>query len=80
MYDLYLSKFLEEKEEENSNFISEIPVPIYDLKKKIIGIADRLLQKSINLADIKAEEMRTTLETHYRISMKYFRMWFSLQK
>ena len=62
IYDLYLSKFLEEKEEENSNFISEIPVPIYDLKKKIIGIADRLLQKSVNLADIKAEEMGTTID------------------
>lgn len=62
IYDLYLSKFLEEKEEENSNFISEIPVPIYELKKKIIGIADRLLQKSVNLADIKAEEMGTTID------------------
>lgn len=62
IYDLYLIKFLEEKEEENSNFISEIPVPIYDLKKKIIGIADRLLQKSVNLVDIKAEEMGTTID------------------
>ncbi len=62
IYDLYLSNFLEEQEEDNSNFISEIPVPIYDLKKKIIGIADRLLQKSINLADIKDHEMGTTVD------------------
>lgn len=57
IYDIYLSKFLKVKEDENSNFICEVPVPIYDLKKKIIGIADHLLQKSVNLADIKPEEM-----------------------
>ena len=57
IYDIYLSEFLRKKEDENDNFINEIPVPIYDLKKKIIGIADRLLQKSINLHDIKPDEM-----------------------
>lgn len=62
IYDIYLSEFLKLKEEENPNFISEIPVPIYDLKKKIIGIADQLLQKSINLADIKPEEMGVTID------------------
>ena len=50
------------KEEENSNFAREIPVPIYDLKKKIIGIADQLLQKSINLTDIKPDEMGVTID------------------
>lgn len=62
IYDMYLSEFLRAKEENNPNFISEIPVPIYDLKKKIIGIADQLLQKSINLADIKLEEMGVTID------------------
>ena len=62
IYDVYLSEFLQKQEVENPNFISEIPVPIYDLKKKIIGIADRLLQKSVNLADIKLEEMGVTVE------------------
>ncbi len=62
IYDIYLSEFLKLKEEENPNFINEIPVPIYDLKKKIIGIADHLLQKSINLADIKPEEMGVTID------------------
>ena len=57
IYDLYLSAFLKKMEEENPNFIREIPVSIYDLKKKIIGIADRLLQKSVNLSAIKPEEM-----------------------
>lgn len=62
IYDIYLSDFLKLKEEENPNFINEIPVPIYDLKKKIIEIADHLLQKSINLADIKPEEMGVTID------------------
>lgn len=62
IYDVLLSEFLQAQEEKNPNFISEIPVPVYDLKKKIIGIADRLLQKSINLADIKPEEMGVTID------------------
>ena len=62
IYDVLLSEFLQTQEEKNPNFISEIPVPVYDLKKKIIGIADRLLQKSINLADIKPEEMGVTID------------------
>ena len=62
IYDMYLSEFLRTQEENNPNFISEIPVPIYDLKKKIMGIADHLIQKSINLLDIKPEEMGVTVD------------------
>lgn len=62
IYDVYLSEFLQAQGKDNPNFISEIPVPIYDLKKKIIGIADHLLQKSINLTDIKPEEMGVTVD------------------
>ena len=32
-YDLFLSEFLEKKEEENINFSNELPIPVYDLKK-----------------------------------------------
>lgn len=62
IYDVYLSEFLRTQEENNPHFISELPVPIYDLKKKIIGIADRLLQKSISMDDIKPEEMGVTVD------------------
>lgn len=62
IYDSYLSEFLQEMENENSNFANEIPVPVYDLKKKIIGIADKLLNKSINLQSIKPAEMGVTVE------------------
>lgn len=62
IYDEYLSAFLAEMELQNPNFINEIPVPIYDLKKKIIAIADRLLAKSINLKSIKPSEMGVTID------------------
>ena len=62
IYDIYLNQYLEMKEEENPNFISEIPVPIYDLKKKIMGLADHLLQKSIDLSEIKPEAMGITVD------------------
>lgn len=62
IYDIYLNKFLGIKEADNPNFINEIPVPIYDLKKKIVGMADRLLQKSVNLENIKLEEMGVTVD------------------
>ena len=62
IYDAYISEFLQTQEDDNPNFISEIPVPIYDLKRKLIGIADHLLQKSVSLADIKPEEMGITID------------------
>lgn len=68
IYDIYLSNFLKNKEEENPSFISEIPVPVYDLKKKIMGLSDQLLQKSINLENIKPEEMGVTKDN----TMPYF--------
>ncbi len=57
IYDSYLSTFLADMEEENPNYINEVPVPIYDLKKKIMMIADRLLAKSVDLKSIKSSEM-----------------------
>lgn len=62
VYDSYLSVFLQRKEQENSDFINQIPVPVYDLKKKIIGIADHLLQKSVDLSQIQPSEMGVTVE------------------
>lgn len=63
IYDIYLSSFIKKLENENQNFINEIPVPIYDLKKKILGIADHLLAKSIDLSSIKRSEMGIPTES-----------------
>lgn len=63
-YDLFLSEFLEKKEEENINFSNELPIPVYDLKKKLMNIADRLFDKSINLEAIKSFEMGTVVENN----------------
>ncbi|SHO53367.1 UvrD-helicase domain-containing protein [Anaerocolumna xylanovorans] len=59
-----MSEFLENMEEENPNFANELPVPVYDLKKKIMGIADRLLDKSIDFDSISGSEMGTTVENN----------------
>lgn len=62
IYDSYLSDFLADKESENPNFINEIPIPIYDLKKKLIQMADRLLTKSVDLHQIKPAEMGVNVD------------------
>ena len=61
-YDLFLGEFLEEKECENPNFANELPVPIYDLKKKLMNVADKLFDKSINFESIKRSEMGVSAE------------------
>lgn len=63
-YDIFLSQFLEEMETENSNFINELPIPIYDLKKKLMNIADRLFDKSVNLGMIKPAEMGSVVDNN----------------
>lgn len=62
IYDIYLSEFLAGMETINPNFINEIPVPIYDLKRKIMMVADRLLAKSIDLKEIKPAAMGITVD------------------
>lgn len=63
-YDIFLGEFLEEMESENSNFVNELPVPIYDLKKKLMIVADRLFDKSINFENIKMSEMGITIDNN----------------
>lgn len=64
IYENYLSEFLEEMQENNPNFENEIPVAVYDLKKKIMDIADRLLEKSIDLDQIQDSQMGVTVENN----------------
>ena len=62
MYDELLSSFLANMEDQNPNFVNELPVHVYDLKKKIISVADRLLAKSVDLNQIKSSEMGITVD------------------
>lgn len=62
IYDELLSSFLSNMEGQNSNFVNEIPVHVYDLKKKVISVADRLLAKSVDLKQIKSSEMGVTVD------------------
>ncbi len=63
-YDIFLGEFLEEMENANANFVNELPVPIYDLKKKLMSIADKLFNKSINFEHIKPAEMGVTVDNN----------------
>lgn len=63
-YDIFLGEFLEEMESANPNFVNELPIPIYDLKKKLIQIADKLLAKSVNFEQIKSSEMGTPTDNN----------------
>lgn len=63
-YDIFLSEFLEEMEEQNPNFVNELPVPIYDLKKKLMAIADKLFAKSIDFEQIKPADMGVTVDNN----------------
>lgn len=63
-YDLFLGEFLKDMEAENSNFVNELPIPIYDLKKKLMNVADRLFDKSINFEQIKPSEMGVTVDNN----------------
>lgn len=62
-YDEYLSQFLEQMESENPSFINQLPVPVYDLKKKLIGLTDQLLTKNTDLSMIQPCEMGIVSET-----------------
>lgn len=68
IYDIYLGEFLKEKEADNPNFTNEIPVPIYELKKKLINIADSLMNKSVDFENILPSSLGVTEEN----SLPYF--------
>lgn len=62
IYDKYMNLFLEKQKEENENFINEIAVAVYDLKKKLMSVAERLQDKSVDLAQIRKSELGTPTE------------------
>ncbi len=63
-YDRFLGDFLENMENNNPNFLNEIPVPVYELKKKLMDIAGKLLNKSVDFERIKKSEMGTTIDNN----------------
>lgn len=62
IYDFYMGEFLRQKEEENPNFGRELAVPVYELKSKIIQIADRLLNQSVDLNNIEPGQLGSSAE------------------
>ena len=56
-YEDRLNDFLSEMNEENPNFTNELPVPVYDLREKLKELSKRLLDKSVNVENIRAGEL-----------------------
>ena len=61
-YDQFLSEYLDKKESENEEFVNEIPVPVYELKKKLMAVADKLVAKSIDVDSITPASMGVTVK------------------
>lgn len=56
IFDRRIDEFIRRMISENDNFINELPVPVYELKEKTMGIVDKLITKSIRLDSIKPSE------------------------
>ena len=57
IYDAYLDSFIKNKLEEDKDFIKTIPIHMYELIEKLMRLSTTLLNKSIDLEEIKKEEM-----------------------
>lgn len=62
IYDIHISEFLAKKETDDPNFTNSIAVPVYDLKRKAMALADRLLAKSIDLDTISRGDLGVSVE------------------
>lgn len=60
IYDKYISAFLDEMQKNNDNFINELQVPVYDLKKKTMEMVDKLIAKSIDINSIQISSFGTS--------------------
>ena len=57
IYERYLNEFIAKKEAENPNFINEIKLPLYRLKKMLVEFSNQLYNKSIDIKKIKEDEL-----------------------
>lgn len=62
IYNSYINAFIEKIEAERPNFINEIPVAVYDLRKKLMALAEKLLAKSVNLSEIQASSLGVAVD------------------
>lgn len=57
IYEKYLNAFIAKKESENPNFINEIKLPLYQLRRMLIEFSNQLYNKSIDIKKIKEVEL-----------------------
>ena len=56
IYEKHIDLFFKELQEENKNFINELPIPVYELKKKTLQLVDKLITKSIDINSISPSD------------------------
>lgn len=57
IYEKYLNAFIEKKEKDNTNFINEIKIPLYQFRRMLIEFSNQLYNKSIDIKKIKKESL-----------------------
>ena len=57
IYEKYLNDFIAKKEAENTNFINEIKLPLYQFRRMLVEFSNQLYNKSIDIKKIKEEEL-----------------------
>ncbi len=57
IYERYLNDFIAKKEAENPNFINEIKLPLYQLRRMLVEFSNQLYNKSIDIKKIKEDEL-----------------------
>ncbi len=74
LYLKYLNEYLEQKSEEDPEFVERIPRPLFALQKSLIQLANKILSKSINLSAITpvsiGTEMNPTLPFYSEMILK----------
>lgn len=52
IYDEYLNEYLENEEQINEDYLNTLVIPVFQLKKRLIELADQFWQKNIDLESI----------------------------
>lgn len=67
LYHSYLNEFLQNKTDENSDFVFQLSVPSYQLEEMLINFSDQLYDRSIDVKNISTKELGNAIGT-----MPYF--------
>lgn len=56
LYHYYLNKYLQEKDEENPDFVRQLTMPIYMLEELLISFSGKLYDRSVDIKDLSIND------------------------